>query len=73
MKLMLSTADGSDFDRRYAESMGVDAHEDTIELFEKAAGSAEDADIKAFAQKTLPKLQQHLKMARELVEGLPKK
>ena len=72
-KLMLSTADGADFDRRYAESMGVDAHKETIELFEKAAGSAEDADVKAFAKKTLPKLQEHLKMAQELVKGLPPK
>jgi putative membrane protein len=72
-KLMLSTADGADFDRRYAESMGVTAHEDTIELFEKAAKSAQDPEIKAFAQKTLPKLQEHLKMAQEMVKELPKK
>jgi putative membrane protein len=72
-KLMLSTADGADFDRRYAESMGVTAHEDTIELFEKAAKSAQDPEIKAFAQKTLPKLQEHLQMAQEMVKGLPKK
>jgi putative membrane protein len=72
-KLMLSTADGADFDRRYAESMGVDAHKDTIELFQKAAQSAKDAEVKAFAQKTLPKLQEHLKMAEEMVKGLPKK
>ena len=72
-KLMLSTADGEDFDRRYAESMGVEAHEDNIELFEKASKEAEDADVKAYAQKTLPKLQEHLKMARELADSLPKK
>src|SRR5690606_6872596 len=41
-KLMLSTADGENFDRRYAESMGVEAHEDNIELFEKAVKEAED-------------------------------
>src|SRR5690606_31830353 len=72
-KLMLSTADGENFDRRYAESMGVEAHEDNIELFEKAVNEAEDPDVKAYAQKTLPKLQEHLKMAKALVEGLPKK
>jgi hypothetical protein len=43
----------------------VVAHEQTIELFQKAANS-KDAELKAFAQKTLPKLQHHLKMAREL-------
>lgn len=72
-KLMLSTADGADFDRRYADSMGVKAHEDTIELFEKAAKSADDPDVKAFAVQTLPQLQEHLKMARALAAGLPTK
>ena len=72
-KLMLSTADGEDFDRRYAESMGVEAHEDNIELFQKASKEAEDADVKAYAQKTLPALQKHLEMARELASSLPKK
>jgi putative membrane protein len=71
--IMLSTAKDAAFDRRYAESMGVEAHEDNIQLFEKAAGSAEDPEVKAYAQKMLPKLQAHLKMAQELVNGLPKK
>lgn len=62
----LSTADGADFDRRYAESMGVKAHEDTVKLFQKAANDAKDPDVKAFAAKTLPTLQEHLKMARAL-------
>lgn len=62
----LSTADGANFDRRYAESMGVKAHEDTVKLFQKAANTAKDADVKAFATKTLPTLQEHLKMARDL-------
>lgn len=34
--IMLSTAEGATFDRRYAESIGVEAHEDNIQLFEKA-------------------------------------
>jgi putative membrane protein len=63
---MLSTADGATFDRRYAESMGVEAHRDTIALFEKAAKGAQDSDVKAFAQKTLPHLREHLKMAQAL-------
>lgn len=62
----LSSADGTKFDQRYAESMGVKAHEDTVKLFQKAANSAKDADVKAYAAKTLPTLQQHLQMAREL-------
>lgn len=65
MKL-LSTADGENFDRRYAKSMGVEAHEETLELFRKAASEAKDADVKAFASKTVPALEEHMKMARQL-------
>lgn len=70
--VMLKTAEGATFDRRYAESMGVQAHEDNVELFQKAAAEAEDPEVKAYAQKLLPKLQAHLKMAQELVQSLPK-
>lgn len=63
---LLEHSDGADFDRRYAETLGVKAHEDTIKLFRKGAQEAKDADVKAFAEKTLPKLERHLEMAREL-------
>jgi putative membrane protein len=63
---MLSTADGADFSRRYIEGMGVEAHKETIELFQKAAKGADSADVKAFATKTLPTLQKHMAMAQEL-------
>jgi putative membrane protein len=63
---LLSAADGESFDRRYADSMGVNAHQDTVELFEKAAAEAKDPDIKAFAAKTLPTLQEHLQMAEDM-------
>ncbi len=63
---LLQAMDGASFDRRYADSIGVSAHEDTVKLFRKAADSAQDADIKAFAAKTLPALEHHLKMAQDL-------
>lgn len=69
---LLSAADGVDFDRDYADSLGVKAHEDTIELFQRAATGAKDAEVKAFAAKTLPALKQHLEMAKELKAGVPK-
>ena len=65
MKL-LEKSDPENFDRRYIEQMGVEAHEDTVELFQKAANEARDADVKSYAAKTLPKLQEHLKMAQDL-------
>lgn len=63
---MLSSADGANFDKRYADAMGVAAHQDTVKLFQKAAASATDPDVKAFAAKSLPTLQHHLQMAQEL-------
>ncbi|SRR6266540_574586 len=53
-----------DLDEDYMKEM-VDDHEDAVKLFEKASKS-DDAEIAAFAQKTLPTLQQHLTMARDL-------
>jgi putative membrane protein len=64
--MLLGTNDGKNFDENYAENIGVDAHEATVELFEKAAKNADDAEIKQFANKTLPTLNHHLEMARAL-------
>lgn len=63
---VLSVRDGDSFDRHYADAMGVKAHEDTIKLFRKASAEASDPDIKAFAIKTLPTLEHHLQMAKDL-------
>ncbi len=51
-----------DADEDYLEEM-VSEHKDAIELFEKAAKS-KDAEIAAFAEKTLPTLRQHLARAQ---------
>lgn len=53
------------FDKAYADD-AVSAHESAVELFEKASKDAKDADVKAFAAKNLPALQEHLKMAQQL-------
>ncbi|HUP93195.1 MAG TPA: DUF4142 domain-containing protein [Solimonas sp.] len=55
---------GKDFDDKYVDEM-EDEHEDAVKLFEKAAKSR-DADVAAFAQKTLPTLRTHLEMVRKL-------
>jgi putative membrane protein len=54
----------NELDKDYVEAM-EDDHEEAVKLFEKAAKS-EDAEIAAFAQKTLPKLQHHLDQVRTL-------
>ncbi|MFL6625418.1 MAG: DUF4142 domain-containing protein [Vitreoscilla sp.] len=63
---VLSGRKGSSFDQHYADSIGVKAHEDTVKLFQKEVDKGTDADVKAWAQKTLPTLQHHLEMARQL-------
>ncbi len=70
---ILSMRDGASFDEHYAESIGVKAHEDTVKLFKKAAGDVKDADVKAFITKTLPTLEHHLQMARDLHAAVAKK
>jgi putative membrane protein len=56
---------GTAFDQAYAQGQLRD-HQETVELFKKEASSGEDPALKAFAQKTLPILQQHLQMAEAL-------
>lgn len=65
-KFILEQRDGESFDEAYANNQ-VEAHKDTIELFERAAVS-DDAEIAAFAKQTLPKLKQHLQMAKTLAD-----
>jgi putative membrane protein len=62
----LSALKGADFDKRYIDLMVKD-HEEDIEAFDEAAKEEEmDADVKAFAQKTLPTLRAHHDLAKKL-------
>ena len=63
----LSAMSGADFDRAYMKMMVSDHVKDVAE-FEKQSTKATDPDLKEFASKTLPTLQEHLKMAKS-VEG----
>jgi len=62
----LGLMSGENFDKMYASQIAVSAHEDAVELFKKNAAEAEDPDLKAFASKTLPALEEHLRMGKEL-------
>ncbi|CAN97505.1 hypothetical protein predicted by Glimmer/Critica [Sorangium cellulosum So ce56] len=61
----LSKKTGVEFDRDYMSAM-VDDHQRDIEEFEKASKEAKDADVKHFAASTLPQLQEHLAMAKQV-------
>jgi putative membrane protein len=61
-------AKAKDFDKDFVNEVGLDDHKTDIALFEKTSKGADDADVKAFAAKTLPTLKAH----REHAEGLKK-
>jgi putative membrane protein len=60
----LAKKQGADFDKAYTEYM-VDDHEEDIDEYQKEANDGKDADLKAFAAKTVPILQHHLDMAKQ--------
>ena len=61
----LDSLSGPAFDRAYMQHM-VEDHQKAVALFQDAAVKANDADVKAWAARTLPTLQQHLQTARAL-------
>ena len=62
-------ANAEDFDRTYvAES--VAAHSRCVAMFEKFSSETKNADLKAFADNTLPGLRTHLKRATDLLAVL---
>jgi len=66
----LNTASARDFDKTYANQQ-VDAHQEAVDLFKKYASSGDDADVKQFAEKTLPIIEHHLDEAKKLPVGPP--
>ena len=60
----LQKLNGAQFDKQYMDDMVKD-HKKDVKEFEKQSKNAKDADVRAFAAKTLPTLQDHLKMAKD--------
>lgn len=62
----LQNLDGANFDASYIDLM-VEDHEKNVSLFAAASGDKKlDAQLQAFAQKTLPTLREHLAHAKAL-------
>lgn len=59
-----SAMSGAAFDKAYVQDMIKD-HQKDIADFQKEANSGSNDDLKSFASKTLPTLQDHLKMIQE--------
>jgi putative membrane protein len=63
----LSKMSGSEFDKEYMSAMVKD-HQADVKDFDTQSKDGNDAEIKAFAGKTLPTLQQHLTMAQQTAQ-----
>ncbi len=61
----LAKLDGDEFNEEYIDDQ-VEAHEDAVDLFKRYAEEGENAELKAWAAKTLPALQHHYQMAQDL-------
>lgn len=62
---------GAEFDKSYMEHMVKD-HEKDVKMFQRASREAKNPQLKEFATKTLPTLEEHLKMAKEIQKQVSK-
>ena len=60
----LAAITGEAFDREYMTMM-VAGHRKVVDSFRAEANAAGDADLKAWVNKTLPTVEEHLKMAQD--------
>jgi len=65
----LQNMKGAAFDKAYMRDMVRD-HQQDIADFQKEASGGSDAGLKSFATKTLPTLQEHLRMAKEASQSV---
>jgi len=61
----IAALSGAEFDRMYMSHMVKD-HEKDVQEFEKQVEKGKDPEFRAFAEKTLPVLRQHLELARSV-------
>jgi predicted outer membrane protein len=62
----LKALHGKAFDTAYIQKVGVQGHQEAVALFQKEADGGQNAKLKEAAQKALPTIQDHLKMAQDL-------
>ena len=60
----LQRLNGNQLEQEYLKAM-VQGHQETIAAFQISANQTQDNDLQLYAKRTLPILQQHLKMAQE--------
>lgn len=67
----LAKLSGPDFDRAYAKLM-LNEQKDNVQLFTQEAQVGQIPEVKGYAAKTLPTVEQHKKMAEELTASVKK-
>lgn len=65
----LSALSGERFDREYVKMMIRD-HKKTGDLFQREAARGADADLKAFAARTLPVVREHQRLAQRIYDKM---
>jgi putative membrane protein len=65
----LSKLSGEEFDKAYLSDMVKDHTQDAAD-FQRERTSGADSDIKDFAAKTLPEIQDHLRQAKEITPSV---
>lgn len=65
----LGKLSGAEFDRRFVREVGIKDHEKDIKKFEKASEQTKDPELKAWIDKTLPKMREHLATAQKLPQS----
>jgi putative membrane protein len=68
MKKKLEGLSGAEFDKMYLQGQVAD-HEKMVTLMKRTSESASDPELKAFAAQTLPVVQKHLDMAKQMAKG----
>jgi putative membrane protein len=69
-KAKLDSASGATFDSEYVKAQVRD-HEKTAQLLKHEIQDGQDPAVRDFAQKTLPVVEHHLSMAKDLESKLP--
>jgi putative membrane protein len=68
----LEKANASDFDKLYIKEAGVKDHKDAVKLFTDESKNGTDPELRAFAERTLPTIQDHYRMAQDLAHSTAK-
>jgi putative membrane protein len=65
----LGKKSGDEFDRDFVREVGIKDHKKDIKEFEKASKDVKDPELKAFVDKSLPMLREHLAAAEKLPQS----